>query len=60
MVDENWLSEALNSAVVHTDVVTVDRLHALLKGWADGFAKKRNQDFQFYATVLFIREQLLK
>jgi dipeptidyl aminopeptidase/acylaminoacyl peptidase len=25
-----------------------------------GFAKKKNQDFQFYATVMFIREFLLK
>ena len=25
-----------------------------------GFAKKKNQDFQFYATVLFIEEYLLK
>jgi len=25
-----------------------------------GFAKKRNQDFQFYATVMFIKEFLLK
>jgi dipeptidyl aminopeptidase/acylaminoacyl peptidase len=25
-----------------------------------GFAKKKNQDFQFYATVAFIREYLLK
>jgi dipeptidyl aminopeptidase/acylaminoacyl peptidase len=25
-----------------------------------GFRKKRNQDFQFYATVMFVREYLLK
>ena len=25
-----------------------------------GFAKKKNQDFQFYATIAFIREHLLK
>ncbi len=25
-----------------------------------GFAKKKNQDFQFYATVMFIKEYLLK
>ena len=25
-----------------------------------GFAKKKNADFQFYATVAFIREYLLK
>jgi dipeptidyl aminopeptidase/acylaminoacyl peptidase len=25
-----------------------------------GFAKKKNQDFQFYATVMFIKEFLLK
>jgi dipeptidyl aminopeptidase/acylaminoacyl peptidase len=25
-----------------------------------GFAKKRNADFQFYSTVEFIREHLLK
>ena len=25
-----------------------------------GFAKKKNQDYQFYATVQFIQEHLLK
>jgi dipeptidyl aminopeptidase/acylaminoacyl peptidase len=25
-----------------------------------GFAKKKNQDFQFYATVMFVKEFLLK
>jgi dipeptidyl aminopeptidase/acylaminoacyl peptidase len=25
-----------------------------------GFAKKRNQDYQFYATVMFVEEYLLK
>ena len=25
-----------------------------------GFAKKKNQDFQLYATVAFVREHLLK
>ena len=25
-----------------------------------GFAKKRNQDFQFYATVLFVKKYLLQ
>jgi hypothetical protein len=25
-----------------------------------GFAKKRNADFQFYATVMFVKEFLLK
>jgi len=25
-----------------------------------GFAKKKNQDYQFYATVMFIKEYLLK
>jgi dipeptidyl aminopeptidase/acylaminoacyl peptidase len=25
-----------------------------------GFAKKKNQDFQFYATVAFVREHLLR
>lgn len=25
-----------------------------------GFAKKKNQDYQFYATVMFMREYLLK
>ena len=42
MMDEDWLSAALSSAVVHPDDGgAVDRLHALLEGWADGFAKKR-------------------
>jgi hypothetical protein len=25
-----------------------------------GFAKRKNRDFQFYATILFIQEFLLK
>ncbi|MGH9814242.1 MAG: alpha/beta hydrolase family protein, partial [Candidatus Acidiferrales bacterium] len=25
-----------------------------------GFAKKKNQDFQFFSTVVFIQEHLLK
>jgi dipeptidyl aminopeptidase/acylaminoacyl peptidase len=25
-----------------------------------GFSKKKNQDFQFYATVMFMKEYLLK
>jgi hypothetical protein len=25
-----------------------------------GFVKKKNQDFQFYATVAFVREHLLQ
>jgi dipeptidyl aminopeptidase/acylaminoacyl peptidase len=25
-----------------------------------GFRKKKNQDFQFYATVMFVKENLLK
>ena len=31
----------------------------LAKDEGHGFAKKKNADFQFYATVLFIREHLL-
>nr|AYA21638.1 S9 family peptidase [uncultured Chthoniobacter sp.] len=34
--------------------------YLLGKDEGHGFAKKRNQDFQFYATVAFIRENLLK
>lgn len=42
MIDENWLSAALTSTVVHgDDGEAVGRLHALLEGWADGFAMKR-------------------
>jgi len=32
----------------------------MAKDEGHGFAKKKNQDFQFYATVMFIREYLLK
>ena len=33
---------------------------AVAKDEGHGFAKKKNADFQFYATVQFIREYLLK
>ena len=32
----------------------------LAKDEGHGFAKKRNQDFQFYSTILFMQEYLLK
>ncbi len=32
----------------------------MAKDEGHGFAKKRNQDFQFYATVVFMQENLLK
>jgi dipeptidyl aminopeptidase/acylaminoacyl peptidase len=32
----------------------------MAKDEGHGFAKKRNQDFQFYATVAFMQENLLK
>jgi hypothetical protein len=42
MIDESWLLAALSSGVVQADDGgAVHRLHALLEGWADGFAKKR-------------------
>jgi dipeptidyl aminopeptidase/acylaminoacyl peptidase len=25
-----------------------------------GFSKKKNQDFQFYATIMFVKQYLLK
>jgi dipeptidyl aminopeptidase/acylaminoacyl peptidase len=34
--------------------------HLVAKDEGHGFAKKKNADFQFYATVQFIREYLLK
>ena len=34
--------------------------YLMAKDEGHGFAKKKNQDFQFYATVMFIRENLLK
>jgi dipeptidyl aminopeptidase/acylaminoacyl peptidase len=34
--------------------------YLMAKDEGHGFAKKKNQDFLFYATVLFIREHLLK
>jgi dipeptidyl aminopeptidase/acylaminoacyl peptidase len=34
--------------------------YLMAKDEGHGFNKKKNQDFQFYATVLFIREHLLK
>ena len=32
----------------------------LAKDEGHGFAKKKNRDFQFYATVMFVKEYLLK
>jgi dipeptidyl aminopeptidase/acylaminoacyl peptidase len=32
----------------------------MAKDEGHGFAKKKNQDFQFYATVMFVKEYLLK
>ncbi len=34
--------------------------YLMAKDEGHGFSKKRNQDFQFYATVMFMREHLLK
>ena len=34
--------------------------YLMAKDEGHGFAKKRNQDFQFYATIMFVREYLLK
>ena len=34
--------------------------YLLAKDEGHGFAKKKNRDFQFYATVLFVKEYLLK
>jgi dipeptidyl aminopeptidase/acylaminoacyl peptidase len=34
--------------------------YLMAKDEGHGFAKKRNADFQFYATVMFMREHLLK
>lgn len=34
--------------------------YLMAKDEGHGFAKKKNQDFQFYATVMFIKEYLLK
>jgi hypothetical protein len=34
--------------------------YLMAKDEGHGFAKKRNADFQFYATVLFMKECLLK
>jgi len=34
--------------------------YLMAKDEGHGFNKKRNQDFQFYSTVMFIREHLLK
>jgi dipeptidyl aminopeptidase/acylaminoacyl peptidase len=34
--------------------------YLMAKDEGHGFAKKRNADFQFYATILFVREHLLK
>ena len=33
--------------------------YLMAKDEGHGFAKKKNQDFQFYATMLFLREHLL-
>jgi dipeptidyl aminopeptidase/acylaminoacyl peptidase len=34
--------------------------YLMAKDEGHGFAKKKNQDFQFYATIMFVREYLLK
>ena len=34
--------------------------YLMAKDEGHGFTKKKNQDFQFYATVMFIQEYLLK
>ncbi len=34
--------------------------YLMAKDEGHGFVKKKNQDFQFYATVMFIKEYLLK
>jgi dipeptidyl aminopeptidase/acylaminoacyl peptidase len=34
--------------------------YLMAKDEGHGFVKKKNQDFQFYATVMFLREYLLK
>jgi dipeptidyl aminopeptidase/acylaminoacyl peptidase len=34
--------------------------YLMAKDEGHGFSKKRNQDFQFYATIMFMREYLLK
>ena len=34
--------------------------YLMAKDEGHGFNKKRNQDFQFYSTILFVREHLLK
>jgi dipeptidyl aminopeptidase/acylaminoacyl peptidase len=34
--------------------------YLMAKDEGHGFNKKKNQDFQFYATVMFMREYLLK
>ena len=39
---------------------SVPAWYLLAKDEGHGFAKKRNQDFQFYSTILFIEEYLLK
>jgi dipeptidyl aminopeptidase/acylaminoacyl peptidase len=32
----------------------------MAKDEGHGFAKKQNQDYEFYATVMFVKEYLLK
>jgi dipeptidyl aminopeptidase/acylaminoacyl peptidase len=34
--------------------------YLMAKDEGHGFAKKKNQDYQFYATIMFVREYLLK
>jgi dipeptidyl aminopeptidase/acylaminoacyl peptidase len=34
--------------------------YLMAKDEGHGFSKKKNQDFQFYATIMFVREYLLK
>jgi dipeptidyl aminopeptidase/acylaminoacyl peptidase len=53
----------LNEAEQMVKTVRANRTpvwYLMAKDEGHGFAKKKNQDFQFYATVMFLREYLLK
>src|SRR5207302_938577 len=52
-----FYSERIKCSV---DIVGMSNLVTFLEDEGHGFRKKTNQDFQFYATVEFLKEYLLK
>jgi len=54
------ISGALWLGLLGTTLTQVPDNLVMAKDEGHGFAKKKNADFQFLATILFFREHLLK